>query len=138
MRSDNRSMTELKVLKVEPMERFRIRVSGKLRVGPLEVKFDHRSRYYHCPRCSARTFIYWRRLDIFNPPSSPFPLGLQALFGAVPESSAAFDFYCRSCGAPVRLLFWGQERGMGGWWSGYVTSILELDGSFGTQGFDGI
>lgn len=123
-------MTEPKVETVEPMERFRIRVSGMLRVGPGDVKFAHKSRYYHCPKCSVRTLIHWRKLDIFNPPPSPFPLDLQAQFGVVAQSRAAFDFYCKGCSAPVRLLYWGQERGMGGWWYGYVTSILELDGSF--------
>lgn len=119
-------MTKPKVLKVKPMERFRIRVSGKLRVGPWDVKFARKSRYYQCPKCSARTLIHWRKLDIFNPLSSPFPEELQARFGAVPERSAALDFYCKGCTAPVRLLFWGQERGMGGWWYSYVTSVLEL------------
>ena len=120
-------MTRPRVTRAQPMARFRIRVSGKLQIGPWDVKFDKKSRYYNCPRCSTRTFINWRKLDIFNPPESPFPAKLQSEFGAVPESRAALDFYCKNCTAPVRLLFWGQERGMGGWWYGYVTSVLELE-----------
>ena len=96
-------------------------------LGACEVANNNgRSRYYHCPHCTARTLVKARGLDIFNPPRSPFPDDLQATFGAVPESRAALDFYCRGCSRPVRLLFWGQERGMGGWWYGYVTTVLEL------------
>lgn len=107
------------------MERFHIRVSGKPYVQKWSVKFDRRSRYYHCPHCSARTFIRHQLLDIFKPPESPFPVDLQKVFGDIPEDSRALDFYCKGCQAPVRLLYWGQERGMGGWWYGYVTEILE-------------
>jgi len=120
-------MPKPRVRKIEPMERFHVRACGKLRVGPWSVAFDHKSRYYHCPKCSARTLIRRRALDIFNPPASPFPLDLQARFGEVPDSTAVLDFYCSGCKNPVRLLFWGQERGMGGWWYGYVISILELE-----------
>ena len=108
------------------MQRFRIRVSGKLREGPWNVAFDGKSRYYHCPACKARTFINRRRLDIFNPPESPFLPELRARFGEIPKGKAALDLYCKGCRAPVRLLFWGQERGMGGWWYGFVTEVLEL------------
>jgi hypothetical protein len=124
-------MTERSVHSVRPLERFRVRVSGRLRKGPWDVKFDRKSRYYCCPKCSARTFIRWQRLDIFNPPSSPFPPELRGRFDEEPESqagsTAALDFYCKGCREPVRLLFRGQERGMGGWWYGSVTSVLELD-----------
>ena len=59
-------MAKPKILKVKPMERFRIRVSGKLRVGPWDVKFARKSRYYQCPKCAARTLIRWRKLDILG------------------------------------------------------------------------
>jgi hypothetical protein len=109
------------------MERFHIRVSGKLRVGPSDVRFPGRSRYYHCPHCGARTLVRWQKLDVFNPPESPFPPELEAAFGEVPDNRASFDFFCRGCGRPVRLLFWSQERGMGGPWYPFVTAVLEVD-----------
>jgi DNA-directed RNA polymerase subunit RPC12/RpoP len=54
-------MTSAKVCEVYPMERFRVRASGKLRTGPGNVKLDRQSRYYHCPGCAARTLIHWRK-----------------------------------------------------------------------------
>jgi hypothetical protein len=110
------------------MERFRVRSGGRLRSGPWAVPFARRSRHYCCPKCDARTLIRYGRLDIFNPPPSPFPPELLERFGRPPAAPmAALDFHCKGCGAPVRLLFGGQERGMGGWWYGFVTSVLELE-----------
>ena len=109
------------------MKRFHVRVSGKLTGGSWAVKLDRKSKYYHCPVCEARTLIGWQRLDIFNPEASPFPESLLKQFGETPEFKAAFDFYCRGCTRPVRLLFWAQERGMGGYWYPFITSVLELD-----------
>jgi DNA-directed RNA polymerase subunit RPC12/RpoP len=111
---------------VSPMERFHVRVSGKRRLGAGPVPFDGRSRYYYCPACGRRTLISRRSLDIFNPPPSPFPPEVKARFGGKPASTEALDFYCGGCRRPVRLLFWSQERGMGGWWYGVVNTILEL------------
>jgi hypothetical protein len=109
------------------MQRFNVRVSGKISRGPWNVAFKGRSKYYHCARCAARTFINRRHLDIFNPRTSPFSPELQGAFGEVPAFRAGHDFYCRGCGQPVRLLYWSQERGMGGPWDPFVIVVLELE-----------
>lgn len=97
--------------------------------------FEGRSHYYHCPTCGRRTLVRWRDLDVqpssdpwpYRGPDSPFPDELAARFGPVDERSFAFDFYCGGCGAPVRLLFWIEERrGMGGPWYPEVLWVLDL------------
>lgn len=109
------------------MQRFNVRVSGRLSRGPGNVAFRGRSRYYRCPRCGARTFVNRRHLDIFRPRDSPFPPELQSAFGEVPDFRAVHDFYCRGCAEPVRLVYWSQERGMGGPWDPFVIAVWELE-----------
>ncbi|MBL6960791.1 MAG: hypothetical protein ISR59_06750 [Anaerolineales bacterium] len=116
------------IARVHPLERFNVRFNRKIRRGPGDVPFQKQARYYHCPVCSRKTKVKPGQLDAFNPIPSKFPEELQRLFDQVETSDheKSFDFYCQSCKEPVRLLFWTQERGMGGWWYPYVISILEL------------
>lgn len=65
---------------------------------------------------------------MFNPPRSWFPPRLQAAFGPVPGGLTPFDFTCAGCGSPYRLLFFQQERGMGGPWDTYASHVLGLEG----------
>jgi hypothetical protein len=66
---------------------------------------------------------------MFNPSPSSLPAELQGRFDVYPTSDAHYDFSCRSCGEPYRLLFVEQERGMGGPWDVVVHAVLRLVGA---------
>jgi DNA-directed RNA polymerase subunit RPC12/RpoP len=117
----------VRVRRVAPLERFHVRVYGKLRRGEGRFSFRGKSRYYHCPVCGRKTLVRYRHVDAFNPVPSAFPEELQRQFGEVGTHDAVLDFHCRGCGRPVRLLYWTQERGMGGSWDAYVKCVLELE-----------
>lgn len=59
----------------------------------------NRDSYFECPGCGRKTLIRRGRLDMFNPPESPFPPALQAAFGPVPQGLTPYDFACARCGA---------------------------------------
>ncbi len=109
-----------------PAQRFRRRVNGRPGHGLQPLRLAGQGRYYRCPRCGARTLIRSARLDYFNPPTSPFADDLRRRFGPVPADRCAYDFRCRGCASPVRLLLWAQERGMGGPWDCLVGTVIEL------------
>jgi hypothetical protein len=122
--------------KVAPTRRFRIRRGRRLITEDESLLFQGRSHYYRCPTCCSRTLINWRRLDVtpsldpwpYKGPPSPFPPELLSEFGDVPEHALAYDFYCKGCRLPVRLLFWIEERmGMGGPWYPVVQAVLEFE-----------
>ena len=115
-------------IRVPPRERFVVRVNRRLYTGPGRVYFRHQDRYYQCPACGRRTLVRFRDLDAFKPAPSSFPEELQHVFDRIKTGSheATFDFWCGGCGRPVRLVYWMQERGMGGPWDAYVTRVLEL------------
>ena len=115
-------------VKVPPRERFVVRVNRRLYTGPGKVYFRDQDRYYRCPACGRRTLVRFRDLDAFNPRPSSFPEELQRVFDRVETGSheATFDLRCGGCGRPVRLVYWMQERGMGGPWDAYVMWVLEL------------
>lgn len=127
------------IRRIRPAHRFSVRDRGRRVVHELSILFRGRSRYYLCPRCDARTRVDWRALDFapsddpwpYGPPPSPFSPSLRRRFDAVgvmEERAFPYDFRCRGCDAPVRLLFWNEERNMGGPWFPEVFWVLELTG----------
>jgi len=90
------------------------------------VRLDGISKYYHCPACRGKTLIRGSNLDIFNPQPSVFPEEILPRFPPLEEQQGSFDFHCRMCTRPVRLIFGMQERGMGGHWYPFVTEVQEL------------
>ena len=124
----------LQIDRVRPSLRFRVRRNRQLVTTAEAVTLRGRSSFYHCPQCTRRTLIHWKKLNVtpsttnwpYDGPVSPFPEDLQTGFGPVPEHSLAYDFYCKSCRAPVRLLFWIEEHyGMGGPWYPTIQWVLE-------------
>lgn len=124
-----------RIRRVRPAHRFSVRDRGRRIVHERSIVFRGRSRFYECPLCEARTLVRWKEVDFvpsddpwpYGPPPSPFPEALKRRFDAVEveERAYPFDFYCQSCGAPVRLMFWNGERFMGGPWYPEVFWVLE-------------
>lgn len=122
---------------VPPTHRFSVRMGGRRRYRDGSILFRGHSKYYQCPRCDRRTRVDWRALDFvpsrdpepYGPPPSPFSEELRARFGQpdLGRHAFPFDFFCGACGAPVRLLFWNEERHMGGPWYPEVFWVMELD-----------
>ena len=120
-----------RIVRVGTRDRFHLRGAGRRLVrGAGAVFFRGRSRYYHCPVCARKTLVHHRDLDAFNPEPSIFSTELQTVFDQVQltHHDAVHDFFCRGCGHPVRLLYWTQERGMGGPWDSFVKAVLEIEG----------
>ena len=131
-------MTPLSVRRIGTLDRFHLRgAARRLLQGSGSLFFKGTSHFYHCPVCAKKTLVDHCQLDAFNPAPSIFPPQLQSVFDQVELShhDAAHDFYCGGCGRPVRLLYWTQERGMGGPWDSFVKVVLELDGEQGGDGF---
>ena len=105
------------VEQIPPLERFKC-----------ESFRGTRGRFYTCAACGGKTMVKSGSLNAFAPAPSIFPSELQDEFSAatVPGHHAAFDFHCKTCGRPVRLLFWERETGMGGYWYCYLIGVLEL------------
>ena len=114
-----------KLRRVYPLDRFHIRANRKLRTGTGWVAFKAKSRYYHCPQCGRKTLVRKSDLDVWHPRPSVFPRDLEAEFSNLKSHKKSFDFYCKGCSLPVRLIFWEQERGMGGWWYPYIEEVQE-------------
>jgi len=126
-------MENTNIKKVPPLERFRVRTSGKLISGSWPVRLDRVSKFYYCPECGERTLIRWSNLDVFNPQQSVFPDEIQAKFSPVKGQRETYDFYCRGCSRPIRLIFWAQERGMGGYWYPFIIEVHELVEEMGKE-----
>ncbi len=88
----------------------------------------HRDRFFVCPSCGRKRLIRRRDLDMFNPSPSSLSAELQRRFDVYQTSDARYDFSCRGCGEPYRVLFVEQERGMGGPWDVVVHAVLRLAG----------
>jgi hypothetical protein len=65
-------------------------------------------------------------LNAWNPKPSVFPKELLAMFPSLKSHAESFDFFCKGCSLPIRLVFWERERGMGGWWYPFIKEIQEL------------
>ena len=121
--------------RTRPSLRFRLRSNRRLVTASVAFVMYGRSKYYHCPHCDGKTLVDWRKLTVVpstktwpyeSPPSNFEPVDRDR-FGAIPERSLSFDFYCRGCGSPVRLLYWIEERyGMGGPWYPEIKWVIEL------------
>lgn len=114
-----------KIEKVQPLDRFRIRANRKLRYGQGSIAGDVKSRYFYCAKCGKKTLIRMSNLDVWNPKPSVFPAELQAEFPSRESHTKSFDFFCKGCALPVRIVFWEQERGMGGCWFPLILEIQE-------------
>jgi hypothetical protein len=74
--------------------------------------------------------VNYRLLNVFAPLPSTLPSEIRAIFDRIELGThdAAYDFRCRGCERPVRLVFWSHERGMGGPMDPFVELVLELKG----------
>jgi len=82
--------------------------------------------FFGCIRCGRRRLIRRGDLSMFDPMPSPLPGRVRDVLNRDPHTRYAFDFTCCGCGAPYRLSFYEQERGMGGPWDARITHALTV------------
>ena len=122
----------MKLRKVYPKER----IATKDGLPKSEIRMLN-SKYYKCPHCNKRTLIKSSEVSPFaREKTAPdfedhirkafdkmdtlmkFPIGADRILDA-------YDFLCKGCGRPVRLLYEESERGMGSELSAVVFQIVE-------------
>jgi DNA-directed RNA polymerase subunit RPC12/RpoP len=119
--------------KVYPLERFSVKNVG---VPTASIRLE-KSKYYKCPHCGRRTLVRHREVSPFANTKTPPDFDAKTLevfddMGTVMSFSVGsdrildtYDFFCKGCSRPVRLLYDEQERGMGGFWSTVIHQIVE-------------
>lgn len=123
----------MRLHKVYPLERISKKNTG---VATASIRLD-KSKYYVCPHCHSRTLIRHQEVSPFANKKTPKDFDESILesfkqFGTTQSFSIgadrtleSYDFFCRGCQRPIRLLYDFQERGMGGRWSVVVYAIIE-------------
>ena len=119
--------------KVYPLERFSAKNVGIL-TASMRLK---KSKYYTCPHCASRTLVRHNEVSpVANRKTPPdFDAKTRKSFDAMGRVMSfsigsdrrldTYDFFCKGCDRPVRLLYDEQEPGMGGSWSAVIHRIVE-------------
>ena len=123
----------MQLRKVYPLERFSVKNIGVISAS---LRLD-KSKFYTCPNCNTKTLIRHNEVSPFAKKklTTEFDKKTLKLFDDMEKIISfpigsdrimeEYDFFCRRCRRPVRLLYDEQERGMGGVISAVIYQIIE-------------
>jgi hypothetical protein len=124
----------MELRKVDPHKRFSLKNVYSYTTATVWL-ID--SRYYKCPHCNKKRIVRHMEVSPFAKKKTPLdfdPETLKVFDDMGTKISLPFeetkildkyDFYCKGCGRPVRLLYEELERGMGASLRAAVYRIIE-------------